>query len=191
MVRGAALLTIDRFRHLCKKLFEKLGERFQRPGIAHLKEQVKMRLCLRVREEVEAVRSGKLTKGDVGLGAQAVAILATGVLFRGVLGHMQEGSPLALSKLLGGSGRAASRTVIRRQPSNGHTGGLRENGNGTKVWGIVRFDGAAKGNPGTAGAGATLSAWDPPYQQPDSEFMGMQTNNVAEYGGMILGLRLA
>jgi len=72
MVRGVALLTIDRFRQLCKTLFEKHGERFQRPGITLLKEQIKMRLRLRVQEEVAAARSGKLTKGHVGLGEETV-----------------------------------------------------------------------------------------------------------------------
>ena len=139
-----------------------------------------MRLRLRVREEVAAARSGKLTKGHVGLGEETVDILATGVLFGGGLGHMAEGPVLVLSKLLGGAGRTASRMMIRR-PSVPRPEGPRENGNGTRVWGIVRFDGAAKGNPGKAGAGATLSAWDPPQKQvaADSEFMGLQTNNVA------------
>jgi ribonuclease HI len=40
---------------------------------------------------------------------------------------------------------------------------------------------------------ATVSTWEVPHTKvaEDSEFMGIQTNNVAEYAGMILGLRLA
>ena len=59
--------------------------------------------------------------------------------------------------------------------------------------GVVNFDGAAKNNPGREGCAATLSTWEIPHAQvaEDSEFMGIQTNNVAEYAGMILGLWLA
>jgi ribonuclease HI len=48
-------------------------------------------------------------------------------------------------------------------------------------------------NPGRAGCAATLSTWEIPHAQvaADSEFVGIQTNNVAEYAGMILLLWLA
>ena len=44
-----------------------------------------------------------------------------------------------------------------------------------------------------AGCGATLREWNPPHSllASDSEHMGCQSNNVAEYGGLILGLNLA
>jgi ribonuclease HI len=56
------------------------------------------------------------------------------------------------------------------------------------------FDGCSKGNPGKAGAGAVLYRTDP--RKADlieiwsySEFVGAtQTNNYAEYMGLILGL---
>lgn len=64
---------------------------------------------------------------------------------------------------------------------------------------IVRTDGAARGNPGPASAGAALfdvtraDARDP-WAAPDasiSEYLGIQTNNVAEYTGVVRALELA
>ncbi|XP_060191777.1 uncharacterized protein LOC132621497 isoform X2 [Lycium barbarum] len=48
---------------------------------------------------------------------------------------------------------------------------------------LLNFDGASKGNPGLAGAGAVLQAAD--------GSLGVATNNVAEYRGVILGLKYA
>lgn len=52
-------------------------------------------------------------------------------------------------------------------------------------------DGAARGNPGPAGAGAVLV--EPSGQVVDrlGKFLGVQTNNYAEYMGLLLGLRRA
>lgn len=52
-------------------------------------------------------------------------------------------------------------------------------------------DGAARGNPGLAGAGAILV--EPSGQVVDrlGKFLGTQTNNFAEYMGLLLGLRRA
>jgi ribonuclease HI len=52
-------------------------------------------------------------------------------------------------------------------------------------------DGAARGNPGPAGAGAVLV--EPNGQVVDKlgKFLGHQTNNYAEYSGLLLGLRRA
>jgi len=52
-------------------------------------------------------------------------------------------------------------------------------------------DGAARGNPGPAGAGAVLV--EPSGQVVDKlgKFLGRQTNNYAEYQGMLLGLKRA
>jgi ribonuclease HI len=52
-------------------------------------------------------------------------------------------------------------------------------------------DGAARGNPGPAGAGAVLV--EPSGQVVDrlGKFLGHQTNNYAEYQGLLLGLRRA
>ena len=58
---------------------------------------------------------------------------------------------------------------------------------------VENLDGAVKKNPARAGCAATLSTWEVPHTKvaEDSEFMGIQTNNVAEYAGMIFRLRLA
>jgi ribonuclease HI len=61
------------------------------------------------------------------------------------------------------------------------------------TWNRLRLycDGAAKGNPGPAGAGAVLV--EPSGQVVDKlgKFLGHQTNNYAEYMGLLLGLRRA
>ncbi|KAL9323363.1 hypothetical protein ACSQ67_008220 [Phaseolus vulgaris] len=53
----------------------------------------------------------------------------------------------------------------------------------------LHFDGASKGNPGPAGAGAILRDESKVYRL--REGVGIQTNNVAEYRSLILGLKHA
>src|SRR5688572_2208835 len=55
----------------------------------------------------------------------------------------------------------------------------------------VYSDGAARGNPGPSGAGAVLV--EPSGQVVDrlGKFLGVQTNNYAEYMGLLLGLKRA
>jgi ribonuclease HI len=64
---------------------------------------------------------------------------------------------------------------------------------------VIRTDGAARGNPGPASLGAALydlarpDARDP-RARPDasiSDYLGVQTNNVAEYTGVVRALHLA
>jgi probable phosphoglycerate mutase len=64
---------------------------------------------------------------------------------------------------------------------------------------VIRTDGAARGNPGPASSGAALfrlgrpDARDP-RAVPDatiSDYLGVQTNNVAEYTGVVRALGLA
>jgi ribonuclease HI len=52
-------------------------------------------------------------------------------------------------------------------------------------------DGAARGNPGPAGAGAII--YDPKgnFRGQDLRYLGETTNNVAEYRALLLGLALA
>jgi ribonuclease HI len=52
-------------------------------------------------------------------------------------------------------------------------------------------DGAARGNPGPAGAGAVIINPDGHIVAKVGKFLGDSTNNVAEYMGLILGLRRA
>ncbi len=52
-------------------------------------------------------------------------------------------------------------------------------------------DGAARGNPGPAGAGSVLVKADGVVVARLGKFLGSQTNNVAEYQGLILGLEAA
>jgi probable phosphoglycerate mutase len=64
---------------------------------------------------------------------------------------------------------------------------------------VIRTDGAARGNPGLASLGAALYDLERPDARdhratPDatiSEFLGVQTNNVAEYTGTVRALELA
>jgi probable phosphoglycerate mutase len=64
---------------------------------------------------------------------------------------------------------------------------------------VIRTDGAARGNPGPASAGAVLiDASRPGADEPDAlpvaviaRPLGVRTNNVAEYAGLVLALREA
>ena len=71
-------------------------------------------------------------------------------------------------------------------------------GSGSTQGFIVRTDGAARGNPGPASAGAVLlslarpDARDP-RATPDatiSDYLGIQTNNVAEYTAVVRAIAL-
>ncbi len=69
---------------------------------------------------------------------------------------------------------------------------------GTPVGFVVRTDGAARGNPGPASAGAVLLSLDRPDARdhratPDasiSDYLGVQTNNVAEYTAVVRAIAL-
>lgn len=56
---------------------------------------------------------------------------------------------------------------------------------------VIHVDGGARGNPGPAAAGAVLSTPDGEVVDEATEFLGVQTNNVAEYKGLLLGLARA
>ena len=57
---------------------------------------------------------------------------------------------------------------------------------------IVNIDGGSRGNPGPAAAGVVIrSADDGTVLQQVGVFLGRATNNVAEYGGLIEGLKRA
>jgi ribonuclease HI len=56
---------------------------------------------------------------------------------------------------------------------------------------VVHVDGGARGNPGPAAAAAVVSTPDGDVLDEASEFLGVATNNVAEYRGLLLGLATA
>jgi ribonuclease HI len=56
---------------------------------------------------------------------------------------------------------------------------------------ILYSDGASRGNPGLAGAGAVLLDADGHVIAELTKFIGVTTNNVAEYEGFIIGLEEA
>jgi ribonuclease HI len=64
---------------------------------------------------------------------------------------------------------------------------------GTQKEGTWRLlvDGAARGNPGPAGAGAVLFDPSGHKRAQDNRYLGETTNNVAEYQAFIMGLELA
>lgn len=56
---------------------------------------------------------------------------------------------------------------------------------------VVHVDGGARGNPGPAAAAAVVSTPDGEVLDEAAELLGRATNNVAEYRGLLLGLRRA
>jgi ribonuclease HI len=56
---------------------------------------------------------------------------------------------------------------------------------------VVHVDGGARGNPGPAAAAAVISAPDGEVLEEASRTIGVATNNVAEYHGVLLGLERA
>jgi ribonuclease HI len=101
---------------------------------------------------------------------------------------------------LGDRGAAdLTETLFPDLPATGEDSEV-EGGRGARPRGyVVRTDGAARGNPGPASAGAALidlarADARSPAARPDasiSEFLGVQTNNVAEYTAVVRALALA
>jgi len=50
---------------------------------------------------------------------------------------------------------------------------------------VVHVDGGARGNPGPAAAGAVVSTPDGQVLTDAAEAIGVATNNVAEYRGLL------
>lgn len=56
---------------------------------------------------------------------------------------------------------------------------------------VIYTDGAARGNPGPAGAGAYIQDAHGAVVSEDYRYLGEATNNVAEYEALLLGLERA
>jgi ribonuclease HI len=56
---------------------------------------------------------------------------------------------------------------------------------------VVHVDGGSRGNPGPAAAAAIIATPDGEVLARESETLGIATNNVAEYCGVLLGLTRA
>lgn len=56
---------------------------------------------------------------------------------------------------------------------------------------ILRTDGASRGNPGHAAAGVVIEREDGTLKARGKHYLGVMTNNQAEYRALILGLRAA
>jgi ribonuclease HI len=56
---------------------------------------------------------------------------------------------------------------------------------------ILYIDGASRGNPGRAGAGAVITNEEGKRMVEMSRYLGQKTNNEAEYWALLLGLREA
>jgi ribonuclease HI len=56
---------------------------------------------------------------------------------------------------------------------------------------VVHVDGGARGNPGPAAAGAVVSEPGGDVIDEATELLGVASNNVAEYRGLLLGLARA
>ena len=58
-------------------------------------------------------------------------------------------------------------------------------------WVLAHCDGGSRGNPGPAGFGVALSDSEGEEVAELSEFLGMRTNNYAEYAGLLASLQYA
>jgi len=56
---------------------------------------------------------------------------------------------------------------------------------------VIHVDGGSRGNPGPAAGAAVICAPDGELLDQASELLGVASNNVAEYRGLLLGLRRA
>ena len=75
----------------------------------------------------------------------------------------------------------------RQEPKEGCTGNKR---NHKDKCHYLYFDGASKGNPGEAGSGWVILNKDTEVDQ-GSKYLGVQTNNFAEYTALMEGLQAA
>jgi len=77
----------------------------------------------------------------------------------------------------------------------GKTGGLFDDDSGAERTGskvmVAHVDGGSRGNPGPSGYGAYITDAEGKRLAELGEFLGVQTNNFAEYSGLIAALEYA
>ena len=56
---------------------------------------------------------------------------------------------------------------------------------------VVNVDGASKGNPGESGIGVAIFDKDSNLINETCDYLGVATNNIAEYKALILGIKLS
>jgi len=56
---------------------------------------------------------------------------------------------------------------------------------------VVNADGASRGNPGESGIGVAIFDKDSNLIHEASDYLGVATNNIAEYKALILGIKLS
>jgi ribonuclease HI len=93
----------------------------------------------------------------------------------------------------GGAEASGARTASGKAPGGKGRGGKSGKGasRGKSLSLIAYSDGASVGNPGEAGCGALLVDESGEVLLEDYRYLGRATNNVAEYEGAILALKLA
>jgi ribonuclease HI len=85
-------------------------------------------------------------------------------------------------------------TPVSRRPSEdaqssffSHDSARKPGGN----WAVAYTDGGSRGNPGPSGFGVVILGEDGTVLGELSEFLGMRTNNFAEYSGLLAALEFA
>ena len=68
---------------------------------------------------------------------------------------------------------------------------VRKNAESGRASAVLYVDGAARGNPGPAGAGIRLETEGGDRLAEEARFLGETTNNVAEYQALLHGLEIA
>ncbi|HTU50534.1 MAG TPA: ribonuclease HI family protein [Acidobacteriaceae bacterium] len=86
-------------------------------------------------------------------------------------------------------------TPVTHRPSGEAQSSFFPNDSGRKPaagnWAVAYTDGGSRGNPGPSGYGVVILGEDGTVLGELSEFLGMRTNNVAEYSGLLAALEFA
>lgn len=126
---------------------------------------------------------------DIEDSSQALSELAKRLSIRKLLEDFPDLSPKHLEKILKEAaaalkGKQTTRSIENEKPPKPHP----ESDKTDDLW-IINFDGASRGNPGPAGAGALLQKGGRKIELTKS--LGNATNNVAEYEALIIGIEEA